>query len=300
MHMKALVTGNLGFVGSYFTERLKEAGWQVGGMDIKNGPEEDCRRFFAKSKYTIPQYDLVVHAAAIVGGRQMIDHVPLIVAQDLGIDAAMFDWAVRTEQPHVLYFSSSAAYPVAYQQRGQALTGPLSEGQIDLGHPLEPDKTYGWTKIMGEILAGYARQAGVRVHIVRPFSGYGAHQDLDYPFPSFINRAANRCDPFEIWGDGEQERDFIHISDIYNACMAMIDENLSGPYNLGTGVATSFNTLAQMVCEAVGYSPEVKHRLTAPVGVHSRVASTDQLNTVYTSKVSLQEGIEEALRIRKK
>lgn len=298
MHMKALVTGNLGFVGSYFTERLREAGWQVGGMDIKRGPEEDCRRFFAKSKWVIPQYDLVVHAAAIVGGRGMIDSLPLVVAQDFGIDAAMFEWAVRTEQPRVLYFSSSAAYPTAYQQRYQS--EPLSEGFIDLCRPQQPDMSYGWTKVMGEILAGYARQAGVRVHVVRPFSGYGATQDLDYPFPSFIDRAVRRADPFEIWGDGEQERDFIHISDIYGACMAMIEDNLPGPYNLGTGMATSFNTLASMVCEVAGYSPEVKHRLAAPVGVHSRVASMDQLNTVYTPKVSLEEGIEEALHILKK
>src|SRR5882762_4540552 len=99
----------------------------------------------------------------------------------------------------------------------------------------KPDMTYGWAKLTGEVLAGYAIQAGLQVQVFRPFSGYGEDQALDYPFPSFIDRALRWAEPFEIWGDGTQTRDWIHIDDIVGATLAAIDQDVKGPINLGWG-----------------------------------------------------------------
>jgi nucleoside-diphosphate-sugar epimerase len=133
------------------------------------------------------------------------------------------------------------------------------------------------------------------VHIFRPFSGYGTDQDDTYPFPAYIARAAGRCDPFDIWGDGEQTRDFIHIDDIVAAVLTAIDQDVRGPVNLGTGRPTSFNELAALVASQVGYQPEARHVLDKPVGPEWRVADTTSMEEFFTPSVCLEDGIRRAL-----
>ena len=92
---------------------FKNLNFDVTGVDIKDG--NDCRDFF---KVCDDKFDLIVHLAAIVGGRETIENDPLSVATDLSIDAEFFNWAVRTKQKKVIYFSSSAAYPISLQAKG--------------------------------------------------------------------------------------------------------------------------------------------------------------------------------------
>lgn len=294
----ALITGNKGFIGSEFQRRLDADGWSVEGCDIVGPGALDCEVLFRDEDS--PRWDLVVHAAAYVGGRLGIENEPLRVATDLALDSKMFEWAARTKQRRVLYFSSSAAYPMFWQsEHSRIARRHLREQMIAFKEQgLDPDMTYGWTKIMGEILAGYARNADVPVTVVRPFSGYGSTQSTQYPFPSFIDRALRREDPFTIWGDGLQERDFIHVDDIYAACMALIEDGTDLPVNLGTGRATSFNELARLCAEAAGYEPAIEHLEAMPVGSRRRVADCQRLHEFCVPKVALEEGIERALRDR--
>jgi len=280
--VKILITGDAGFVGRAFHRYLEGKGHDITGVDIANGI--DARDFFRKDE---TRFDLVIHLAAVVGGRKMIEGAPLALAVDLAIDAEMFGWALRTKPGRIVYFSSSAAYPIEYQN-GQSRR--LHEIDIDLEHIHTPDMTYGWAKLTGEMLAVHARAQGQIVHVFRPFSGYGADQALDYPFPSFIDRAKRKADPFQIWGDGEQVRDFIHIDDIVGAVFVGIEAGIE-TVNLCSGRATSFNELAALVTAAVGYSPEFGHLESAPVGVTYRVGDSTLMNTFYTPKISLEEGI---------
>lgn len=284
--MKVLITGDAGFVGRAFHRKMHAH--TITGIDLKNGQE--VRKFFATDT---TRYDLVIHLAAIVGGRVTIEGNPLSVASDLAIDSDMFQWALRTRPHRVVYYSSSAAYPVNLQRSGS--THFLTEDDIDLDDVRSPDLTYGWAKLTGETLARYAEAEGLRVHVFRPFSGYGTTQDLEYPFPSFIARGARRDTPFEVWGDGTQVRDFIHIDDVVNATLMAVANDIPGPLNLGTGLATSFNDLALMVMRSVGYEAPIKHLPAAPVGVFHRVADVSKLETFYTPRISLEEGIERAL-----
>jgi len=299
---KALVTGHLGFIGRHMLRRLSQLGYSVTGFDIRGECPVDARDFFRTNRQ---RFDLVVHCAAVVGGRQTIESAPLSVAVDLAIDAELFQWALRTRPGAVVYFSSSAAYPINLQGLARAAWEndlhhglPLVETEINHADDTfgKPDLTYGWAKLTGEVLAEHARAAGVRVHVFRPFSGYGADQDLSYPFPAFIQRALRRDDPFEVWGDGNQLRDFIHVDDIVNAVMTAVDEGFTETVNLCTGRGTSFNDLARLVTSAVGYAPEIKHRTDAPVGVTSRVGSPERMITFYRPRVSLEEGIYRAIR----
>lgn len=290
--MKVLVTGYKGFVGDYFCRKYAWKGWEVSGVDIADGV--DIRDFF---KTDDTRYDLVIHLAAVVGGRATIDGDPLKVAVDLSIDAEMANWALRTKPGRVVYFSSSAAYPIKHQKSLEDKTA-LAEYMVDF-NALDlgvPDMTYGWAKLTGEFLMEYLRKEGIPVSIFRPFSGYGTNQSLDYPFPSFIKRALDKVEKFEIWGTGEQVRDFIHIRDIVDAVTVAVEAEIDGPVNLGSGVGTSFNELAEFVCKIARVEPEFVHLEAAPVGVMYRVADVTQMSSFYTPKISLQEGIEMALK----
>lgn len=287
--MEILITGHMGFVGSHFHRWLELEGHTVWGVDIKQGT--DCREWF---KYQKRQFDLVIHCAAIVGGRSTIEGQPLSVATDLSIDADFFNWCKETKPKNVVYFSSSAAYPTEYQKLSRPYR--LQEADIDLDAVKNPDLTYGWAKLTGEYLSQFLTDS--KVFVFRPFSGYGSDQDTDYPFPSFIDRAIRRENPFVIWGDGNQVRDFIHIDDIVEAVLFHVDRGIAGTFNLCTGIGTSFNELARKVCQLAGYEPEFVHILDAPKGVEFRVGDPTLSHQVHLPEVSLEQGIVEALMLR--
>ena len=285
--MRILITGDAGFVGRHFRRKFESQGHAVVGVDIVNGI--DARDFFRTDN---TYFDKVIHLAAVVGGRKMIEGSPLALAVDLSIDAELFGWALRTEPGCITYFSSSAAYPIDLQTKNE--TNALHESDIDLMAIATPDLSYGWAKLTGEMLASHARKEGLTVHVYRPFSGYGSDQTLDYPFPSFIDRAKRKADPFQIWGDGTAVRDFIHIDDIINASLAGCEADIEVA-NLGTGRATSFNELASLVAELARYKPGILHLPSEPVGVHYRVAEPSYMETFYRPRICLEEGIQRAL-----
>jgi nucleoside-diphosphate-sugar epimerase len=284
--MRVLITGNRGFLGSHLERHYikTSAVWTV---DIVDG--SDARDFF---RVDDTRYDIVWHMAGVIGGRKGIEGQPLSVAVDLSIDAEYYNWIMRTKPTHAVYMSSSAAYPTSLQERGRSIK--LREDDISLDRIENPDYTYGWSKLTGEYLAQFVEDT--KMHVFRPFSGYGETQSLDYPFPSFIKRAKEKADPFEIWGDGKQVRDFIHVEDLITCMLKAVDEDVQGPVNIGWGRATSFNELADLVTDAAGYTPSIKHITTNPVGVDYRVCDNSKMLEFYTPKISLEEGIDRALR----
>ena len=289
--MKILITGHKGFVGSHYVKHFENKGHEIIGVDIKEG--NDCRDYF---KVTVEPFDLIIHLAAIVGGRETIENDPLSVATDLSIDSEFFNWCIRTDQNcPIIYFSSSAAYPIQYQTK--EVSKRLMESDINLNNIKSPDYTYGWAKLSGEYLAMFAKQYGKKVHVFRPFSGYGETQDLDYPFPSFIKRIKEKHESFEIWGDGTQVRDFIHMEDIILATLKTVELEILKPVNLGWGIPTSFNDLAEMSFKISGHRPPlgIKHLLDKPVGVLYRCSDSTFLHSFYKPLISLEEGIERAL-----
>lgn len=213
----------------------------------------------------------VYHFAAIVGGRAKIEGDPMMVALDLSIDAEFFYWVCNHKPARVLYPSSSAAYPVNLQATDGALA--LSESDIDFkGNLGTPDMTYGWSKLTGEFLAQIAaRHYGIHVVCIRPFSGYGEDQDLTYPVPAIAARAARKEDPFEVWGSGKQGRDFVHIDDVIDFILLLMDRVGDGSaWNIGSGKLTTFLDLIRVFTGFAGYKPAIKPLLDKPVGVHSR------------------------------
>ena len=249
-------------------------------------------------KETSPRYDLICHLAAVVGGRLTIDGDPLAVASDLAIDADFFNWVTGAVRPaKVLYFSSSAAYPVALQS--ESCNYLLTEDMISFGGSIGlPDMTYGWAKLTGEFLAGFAaNRYGLDVVIYRPFSGYGEDQDATYPFPSIVQRVLNKESPVIVWGSGEQQRDLIYVDDAVEAALISMNQLAPGAaLNLGSGVGTSFRSLAERVCVVIGHTAVVVNDASKPEGVFARVGDCRRMLAFYTPEVSLTEGIERASR----
>lgn len=293
--MRVLITGARGFVGRHLWAALDTPDNELVGCDVKDGPMHDVRRMFALGDATDPvhRFDLVLHCAAIVGGRATIDGEPMAVATDLAIDSDMFQWALRTRPGRVVYFSSSAAYPTRLQ--GPVHHARLREHDIDLDDLEHPDAIYGWVKLTGEMLARHARAEGLDVTVVRPFSGYGPDQDLTYPFPSFIDRAIRRAHPFTVWGDGTQVRDWIHQDDVVGATLALVEQGVDGPVNLCTGVGTSMDDLAAMAMAAAGHQAPLEHITDAPTGVAYRVGDPSLLRQWYTPRWSLEAGVADAV-----
>ena len=296
--MKALVSGSAGFVGRNMVKRLDADGWDVYCLDIATHPSEDCRLFFegktAPFGDPAPELDLFIHAGAVIGNRADRDSNPLGIVDNLSIDAAAAQWIARTGPAHTVWFSSSAAYPGALQSL--QTRHRLDERDINLDRPELPDEMYGWMKLTGEYLVRELWALGHRVHVFRPQSGYGTDQSLDYPFPSIVRRAAWRADPFEVWGTGEQVRDFVHIDDVVACVMAVVEADELGPINICSGIPTSMAELAKLAARCAGYEPTFEYRAEMPMGTMFRCGDPAKMFKFYTPKVSLKEGIGRALQ----
>lgn len=290
--MDVLVTGSKGFLGRHFVAALEERGDFVLEVDIADG--YDAREFFHEDPH---QWDLAIHCAAVSPHRSAIDGRALDVgAGNLELDATMFQWAARTRPGRVVYFSSSAAYPVDLQN-DFAHPRDLREDDIRLDrlNVGTPDAIYGWVKLTGERLAAAYREQGGAVTVLRPFSGYGEDQSPRFPFGAFRDRAVAREDPFTIWGDGSQVRDWIHVDDVVGATLAAVEQGVDGPLNLCTGIGTSMKELAGMFCEAVGHTPWVGYEWNAPTGVAYRVGNPTRMREVYEPQVTIEDGVRRAL-----
>lgn len=332
--MRALVTGAAGFVGRHMAAELRTRGWEVDGFDIKLGRDTprdflygDVRRLLHPSDslwhITKGTYDLVVHCAYQVGGRATIDGQPMALAHNLAADAALFEWALTTGQRRVLYFSSSAAYPVrlqtrehiAYLERSNGLADEgfrtrladrlrLAEHHINLTQwaktgDWSPDAHYGWAKLTGEMLARAAAAEGLAVHVVRPFSGYGGDQGEEYPFPALLRKVlTSDGKPVKIWGAIDQVRDWIHIDDVVAGALAVVDQDVREPVNLCTGVGTSMADLVAtmwFLARPDEPFPSVMADLGKPLGVMHRVGDPARMLEIYRPQITLTDGIARAI-----
>jgi nucleoside-diphosphate-sugar epimerase len=309
--MRICITGCLGFVARAFVRRLREDGHEIFGCDNLSAGKppvewleqsQGIHVFYTDLRnYVLVQdvdaFDLIIHCAAVVGGRMKIDGDPLAVATDLAIDADFFNWVARgRRKKKIIYFSSSAAYPKELQTRKHHVA--LAEGMLDMSDPAltrlsMPDQTYGWSKLSGEYLAHYAvSKYGADVVIYRPFGGYGPDQDFTYPFPSIVKRVLDKESPVTVWGSGEQKRDFIHIDDVVDAVLTTKDKLGPGQVlNLGTGIGVSFKELASLACNILGHKAEVVADTERPEGVFHRVADTYKLDQFFQPRISLEVGI---------
>ena len=299
--MNAIVLGGCGFVGRHICRRLVDQGYSVTIVDNlmsesalapadwpahlrceSNFINLDCEEYFTRIKPCHEKpIDLVVHLAAVVGGRNVIENDSLHVAKDLAIDAHFFSWLTKLHEPPglIVYFSSSAAYPVHLQQFDNHKR--LREDDLDFTTSAIgiPDLSYGWAKLTGEFLAGLARESyGLNIAVYRPFSGFGEDQSDCYPFNSILNKV-RKGGEVEIWSDSV--RDFVHIEEIVDCVLQTMHKVAKEKtvLNIASGVATSFSDLARQMAKAIHGSEDaitIKVASDRPKGVYYRVGDTSK------------------------
>ena len=291
-----LITGAAGFLGSWFASYFiqKNEGhdlWLIDNNPNKTSLPMDAQDLGLWLEDFDVDCDLVFHFAAPVGGREKIEGDPLFNADSLRLDSLLFRWAIKHAKT-VIYPSSSAVYGTQLQGNE---AHSLHEGMFSPKNPtwLAPDEMYGFTKLAGEMLAWKSAAYGLNTLCIRPFSGYGEGQSFEYPVPSIARRALHQEDPIEVWGPGTQRRDFIHVSDIVDLTMARLEKPIEGyeAMNLASGYANSFNEIAQLCAEIVGYQPTIQNLTEKPVGVQHRFADIQRQRRYGEPKVKLRDGL---------
>ena len=314
-----LVTGGASFISSHLVDELVLRGAKVTVVDdLSNGRKENLENSWNKIKFV--QQDLehiknneindifkgneiVFHFAADHGGRGYIDTHPADVCSNFAIDHHVFDACNNTDVEKVIFSSSACVYPTKLQNEiGSSYK--LKESDSDpenLDGYLSADVEYGWAKLMSEVqMKSFNKQYGMKGCPVRFVTAYGPREDTTHAIIALIYKAVEKMDPFEIWGNGNQERDFTYVADIVSGSI-LAAEKISDmtPINLGTGVRYKMIDVVNMICEILQWTPkEFKFDTSKPTGALSRSLDNSLAKTLlgWEPKFSLKDGLVETIQ----
>ena len=156
---------------------------------------------------------------------------------------------------------------------------------------------YGWAKLMSEIqMKAFNKQYGLKCCPLRFVTAYGPRENETHAIIALIYKAVEKMDPYKIWGDGNQERDFTYVEDIVDGCLLAAEKPINDgtPINLGTGRRYKINEVVEMICEILNWKPkEFSYEKDKPVGVLSRALDNSRAEDLlgWKPKYTLKEGL---------
>ncbi len=240
--------------------------------------------------------DTVFHLAADHGGRGYVDLHQAGPASNFFLDGLVFAEALRAKVKKVVFASSGCVYPNFLQSdthKEVYLTEEMTNG------PKDADNSYGWAKLMGEItLQAYAKEHGMCTASCRYFTVYGPRGVENHAVIAMIARAFMGQNPFEIWGDGSQIRNWTYIDDIVEGTILAGEKINDGTaINLGTMERITVLDCAKMVCEFTKHKAEIKKRPDMPTGPLNRVADNALAKRLlgWEPKVAFREGLKRTI-----
>ena len=288
---RVLVTGGASFIGSTLVDELVRLGVtdiQVVD-DLSSGTSENIQGHIGSDRVTLRSanlltpgaaetavegIDVVFHLAAIHGGRGYVDLHQAECAKNLALDGNLIRAAHNAGVEKFVFASSGCIYPLHIQQdvnRELYLTEDMA------GPPSDADGMYGWAKLMAEMtLKAYYRDFGMKSASCRFFTVYGERGVENHAVMAMIARAFIGQDPFEVWGDGTQIRNWTYVGDIVEGmilCAERIEDGTA--INLGTQERTRVIDAVNEVLRYTGHKAEVRLLKDMPTGPLNRVASTE-------------------------
>lgn len=318
----ALVLGGCGFIGHHLARRLKQEGYWVRVVDIKNYEYGDWSEFADEWNYfdlrNQSNYQILIHSpelhrpqhfdeiyqlAADMGGAGFVftgENDADIMHNSAAINLNVLDQLAKMDFKGKIFYSSSACmYPQELQ--GDVYNPGLREEDA---YPGNPDSEYGWEKLFSERLyLAYARNKGIDVRIARFHNIYGpegTYKGGREKAPAAMCRKVIECKlvkdmyggVIEIWGTGLQTRSFLYIDDCIDAVRLLMQSDHKEPINIGSEEMVTIDQLAKMAIELSGKSIQIKH-IPGPVGVQGRNSNNDKIREVlgWEPKYKLKDGL---------
>jgi GDP-L-fucose synthase len=294
------VAGHRGLVGSAIVRRLQTAGFAR--VIVRERQDLDLREQVAVSRFfesARPQF--VFLAAARVGGILANQSYPAEFLRDnLAIQTNVIEAAYRSGTEKLLFLGSSCIYPKHAAQ-------PIAEESLLTG-ALEPtNEWYAIAKIAGlKLCQAYQRQYGFRAISAMPTNVYGPGDNFSlkdsHVLPALIRKFHEAKEEgrgeVEIWGTGTPRREFLHVDDVADACVFLMQRYESECWiNVGSGQDLSISELAARVAKTVGYRGEVRFNPEMPDGTPRKLLDNTKLTALgWTPRVGLDEGIERTYR----
>lgn len=296
---KIYVAGHSGLAGSAILRHLEEEGFN--NLIFRKHKELDLcdssqvKDFFDKER---PEY--VFLAAAKVGGIWANKTYPAeFIYNNLAIQTAVIQSAYIFGVKKLLFLGSSCIYPKHAPQ-------PMKEEYLLTGL-LEPtNEPYAISKIAGiKMCQAYNRQYGTNFISVMPTNLYGPGDNFDletsHVLPALIRKfheAKLSGKPVTLWGSGGPRREFLHVDDMADACLFLMNHyDSSEIINIGTGKDITIRELADLIKDVTGFKGEIKYDQTRPDGTPRKLLDVTRINSLgWQAKTDLREGIEKTYR----
>lgn len=309
---RVLVTGGASFIGSHLVDALVLRGAEVRVVDdLSSGKLENVQHHLTEgtvdfiqvdlrepgvARMAVKGIDMVFHLAADHGGRGYVDTHQAGPASNLCLDGLVFWEALKAGVEKVVFASSGCVYPNHLQsdpQREVYLTEEL------VTPPYDADNMYGWAKLMGELtLQAYHRECGLKAASCRYFTVYGPRAKENHAVMATIAKAFVRQNPFEVWGTGEQIRNWTYVDDIVSGTILAAERIDDGTgVNLGTMERIRVLDAVEMVLRITGHEAEIVTLPDMPTGPLNRVADNSLARELLGWEVTVpfREGLERTI-----
>jgi GDP-L-fucose synthase len=294
---RLFVAGHRGLVGAAIHRRLVAGGFDQ--LVERTHAELDLRRQDAVDRFFEQERpDYVFLAAAKVGGILANSTRPGdFIRDNLLIQTHVIDAAHRFGVKKLLFLGSSCIYPKLAPQ-------PMNEESLLTG-PLEPtNQAYAIAKIAGlETIRSYRAQFGFPGIAVMPTNLYGPHDNFDlqssHVLPALLRKfheaKIQNLPEVEIWGTGTPRREFLHVDDLADACVFVM-EHYDGDQalNVGVGSEVTIRELAELVQRTVGYRGQLRFDPSKPDGTPRKLLDVSRLSALgWTARIPLERGLAE-------
>jgi nucleoside-diphosphate-sugar epimerase len=308
---RTLVTGGTSFIGSHLVERLLDKVASVRVVDNLSSGRLEYLELARKqgvefvegdlleqdaARRAVEGIDVVFHLAADHGGRGYVDLHQAACASNLALDGILIDAASRSGVEKIVYASSGCVYP---NFRGHDPDEMLYLTEDLAGPPYDADNMYGWAKLMAEMtLQTFARERDLKSASCRYFTVYGERGKEDHAVIAMIARAFIKQDPFVVWGDGEQIRNWTYVGDIVDGTISAgehIDDGTA--VNLGTMERTRVIDAVHEVMSYTGHAAQIELHPEMPTGPMNRVADNSLAKSLlsWEPQVAFLKGLHQTI-----